>query len=68
MLVGKTKYLELGCHQVIMANEHMKIGDSSYAKNVYFLLFFLFVVGATEMKDSTPSTLESSQTTSRDMI
>ena len=28
--VGKTKYMEVGRHRGIMANEHIRIGSNSY--------------------------------------
>ena len=29
---GKTKYMEIGCHRGMIANEHIKIGSNSYEK------------------------------------
>ena len=29
---GKTKYMEIGCHRGMIANEHIRIGSDSYEK------------------------------------
>ena len=29
---GKTKYMEIGRHRVMIANDHIKIGSNSYEK------------------------------------
>ena len=29
---GKTKYMEVGCHQGMIANEHIRIGNNSCEK------------------------------------
>ena len=29
---GKTKYMEIGCHQGMITNEHMRIGSNFYEK------------------------------------
>ena len=34
---GKTKYMEIGHHQGLMANEHIKIGSNSYEKAKTFI-------------------------------
>ena len=30
--IGKTKYMEIGCHRGMIANAHIKIGSNSYEK------------------------------------
>ena len=29
---GKTKYMQIGCHRGVIANEHIKIASNSYEK------------------------------------
>ena len=29
---GKSKYMEMGCHQSMIVNEHIKMGSNSYEK------------------------------------
>ena len=30
--IGKTKYMEIGCHRDMIGNEHIKIGNNSYER------------------------------------
>ena len=34
---GKTKYMEIGRHRVMISNEHIKIGSNSYEKVKTFI-------------------------------
>ena len=35
--IGKTKYMEIGRHRGVIANEHIKIGSNSYEKVKTFI-------------------------------
>ena len=41
--IGKTKYMEIGRHRVVIANEHIKIGCNSYEKAKIFKYIGTFI-------------------------
>ena len=46
---GKTKYMEIGCHRGMIANEHIRIGSNSYEKGKFFIIKSKFYSGGNKM-------------------
>ena len=48
---GKTKYMEIGCHLGMIANEHIRIGSNSYEKVKTFKYLGSLVTNRNSIQD-----------------